>query len=63
MNDRSNNAITRGAHHIGLTVPNLRTTCGFFIDTLGFEQIGDIPDYPAVFLNRRHHHDYALAGR
>ncbi len=42
--------LTQGAHHIGLTVPNLAQSRSFFIDTLGFSQIGDVPDYPAVFL-------------
>lgn len=44
------NVITRGAHHIGLTVPNLSNTRRFFTDLLGFEQVGEVPDYPAVFL-------------
>ena len=44
------NSITRGAHHVGLTVPNLAETRQFFLQTLGFEQVGDVPDYPAVFL-------------
>ena len=43
-------AVTKGAHHIGLTVPNLQETRNFFITTLGFEQVGEVPDYPAVFL-------------
>lgn len=43
-------AITRGAHHIGLTVPDVAQTRSFFVDTLGFAQVGEIPDYPAVFL-------------
>jgi catechol 2,3-dioxygenase-like lactoylglutathione lyase family enzyme len=43
-------AITRGAHHIGLTVPDIAQTRGFFVDTLGFSQVGEVPDYPAVFL-------------
>lgn len=46
----SDTAITRGAHHIGLTVPDLAATRAFFIDTLGFSQLGEVPDYPAVFL-------------
>ncbi len=46
--DRS---ITRGAHHIGLTVPNLEQTRNFFVDTLGYDQVGEVPDYPAVFLS------------
>lgn len=44
------NAVTSGAHHIGLTVPDLAETRAFFVETLGFEQIGEVPDYPAVFL-------------
>ena len=43
-------ALTRGAHHIGLTVPDLSATRRFFLDTLGFEQVGEVPEYPAVFL-------------
>jgi len=42
--------VTQGAHHIGLTVPDLAKTRAFFLDTLGFSQIGEVPDYPAVFL-------------
>lgn len=44
------NALTKGAHHIGLTVPDLAATRAFFLDTLGFAQVGEVPDYPAVFL-------------
>lgn len=47
----STQAITRGAHHIGLTVPDLQATNRFFKDTLGYEQIGEVADYPAVFLS------------
>ncbi len=43
-------AVTQGAHHIGLTVPDLAATRAFFIDTLGFEQVAEKPDYPAVFV-------------
>ena len=43
--------VTQGAHHIGLTVPDLARTQAFFLDTLGFSQVGEIPDYPAVFLS------------
>jgi catechol 2,3-dioxygenase-like lactoylglutathione lyase family enzyme len=41
---------TQGAHHIGLTVPDLRRSRSFFMETLGYEQVGEVPDYPAVFL-------------
>ena len=43
-------AATQGAHHIGLTVPDLPQTRAFFLDTLRFRQVGEVPDYPAVFL-------------
>lgn len=43
--------ITRGAHHIGLTVPDLDRTRRFFTDVLGLNQVGEVPDYPAVFLS------------
>ncbi len=46
----SNAAVTKGAHHIGLTVPNLEETRSFFVETLGFSKIGELPEYPAVFL-------------
>ena len=44
-------ALTQGAHHIGLTVPDLSQTRSFFIDALGFSQVGEVADYPAVFLS------------
>lgn len=44
-------AKTEGVHHIGLTVPDLAETRAFFIETLGFEQVGEKPDYPAVFVS------------
>ncbi len=47
----SSTALTQGAHHIGLTVPNLDKTRRFFIDTLGFAQVGERPEYPAVFVS------------
>lgn len=43
--------VTRGAHHIGLTVPDLAGARAFFVDTLGFDQVGEKPDYPAVFVS------------
>jgi len=45
------NARTRGAHHVGLTVPDLAAARAFFRDALGFQQVGEVPDYPAVFLS------------
>ena len=42
---------TAGVHHVGLTVPNLAEARTFFLDGLGFEQVGEKPDYPAVFVS------------
>lgn len=44
------NAITRGTHHVGLTVPDLAAAQSFFTDALGFSVVGEMPDYPAVFV-------------
>ena len=45
------NALTRGAHHIGLAVPDLDTATGFFCNALGFNVAGERPDYPARFVS------------
>jgi catechol 2,3-dioxygenase-like lactoylglutathione lyase family enzyme len=45
------NARTQGIHHAGLTVPDLAAARGFFEDALGFEKVGEVPDYPAAFLS------------
>ena len=42
---------TRGVHHVGLSVPDLDQTRAFFVDKLGFEEIGSVPSYPAVFVS------------
>ena len=51
MNVSTNAHVTKGAHHVGLTVSNLDAARHFFVDTLRFKQVGEIPDYPAVFLS------------
>lgn len=43
--------LTQGAHHVGLTVPDLDKSRSFFVDTLGYNQVGEVPDYPAAFLS------------
>jgi catechol 2,3-dioxygenase-like lactoylglutathione lyase family enzyme len=50
MSEGTNEYRTKGAHHVGLTVSNLDETRRFFVDTLGYSQVGEIPEYPAVFL-------------
>ena len=44
-------ARTQGAHHVGLTVPDLAAARAFFEGALGFRPVGEKPDYPAVFLS------------
>ena len=45
------NARTQGAHHIGLTVPDLGAARRFFTEALDFESAGEVPDYPAAFVS------------
>ncbi len=42
---------THGIHHAGLTVPDLAAARRFFEHALGFHAVGEVPDYPAVFLS------------
>jgi len=48
MNDAS---LTFGVDHIGLSVPDLARTRDFFIRCLGWQQVGEKPDYPAAFVS------------
>jgi catechol 2,3-dioxygenase-like lactoylglutathione lyase family enzyme len=47
----SETAKTQGAHHIGLTVPDIHATRDFFTDVLGYSVVGERPAYPAVFVS------------
>ncbi len=47
-------AQTQGIHHAGLTVPDLPAARAFFVEALGFDPVGEIPDYPACFLSDGH---------
>jgi catechol 2,3-dioxygenase-like lactoylglutathione lyase family enzyme len=52
MSDRiTTDALTRGVHHIGLTVPDLDQARAFFCDLLGFEEVGGVPAYPSIFVS------------
>ena len=44
-------AVTRGVHHLGLTVPDLAAARRFFLEALDYRQVGEVPNYPAVFLS------------
>ena len=43
--------LTRGVHHIGLTVPDLEQARAFFCDVLGFDEVRGVPAYPAIFVS------------
>jgi len=47
---RSNQVMTKGLNHLGLTVKNLQASANFFIDTLGWRKVGGYPDYPSIFV-------------
>lgn len=43
--------LTRGVHHLGLTVPDLDQARAFFCGVLGFDEVGGVPDYPSIFVS------------
>ena len=45
---------TLGVDHVGLTVGRLHETAEFFTGTLGWEVIGELPSYPAIFVSNGH---------
>jgi catechol 2,3-dioxygenase-like lactoylglutathione lyase family enzyme len=44
-------SLTRGIDHVGLTVRDLNQTRDFFLNCLGWKQVGERPAYPAVFVS------------
>jgi len=42
--------ITKGSHHIGLTVSKLEESASFFVKTLGWNEVRRDPSYPAIFV-------------
>lgn len=45
------NSITKGIHHIGLTVSNLEASAAFFTDILDWSIVGRDESYPAIFVS------------
>ncbi len=43
--------ITKGCHHIGLTVFNLEESASFFIQILGWKEVRRNEEYPAIFVS------------
>lgn len=50
MTQDTKSNVTRGVHHIGLTVPNVNETSAFFVEVLGYKRAGERPEYPAAFV-------------
>lgn len=46
-----NTILTDGFNHLGLTVSDLDSSADFFINTLGWNEVGGDPDYPAKFVS------------
>lgn len=44
-------AMTKGVHHVGLTVPDVEKAATFFQNILGFKRVREVPDYPAIFVS------------
>ena len=44
-------AMTQGAHHIGLAVRDVTEARDFFVEALGFTVAAERPDYPAIFVS------------
>ncbi|MEZ5528717.1 MAG: VOC family protein [Porticoccaceae bacterium] len=43
--------ITKGIHHLGLTVRDIKQTSDFFKKQLNFIEVGGDPSYPSVFIS------------
>lgn len=45
------NPITKGVHHIGLTVSKLAESASFFTSVLGWNEVRRNNEYPAIFVS------------
>jgi catechol 2,3-dioxygenase-like lactoylglutathione lyase family enzyme len=46
-----NTPITKGSHHIGLTVSKLEESAAFFISQLGWKEVRRNEEYPAIYIS------------
>ena len=49
-----NMPVTKGVHHIGLTVSKLEESAMFFTSLLGWKEVKRENDYPAIFVSDGH---------
>ncbi|MDS4031858.1 MAG: VOC family protein [Candidatus Contendobacter sp.] len=43
--------MTKGTHHIGLTVSNLEESANFFVSLLGWKEVRRNDEYPAIYVS------------
>jgi len=43
--------MTKGTHHVGLTVSNLEESAAFFTSLLGWREVRRNEDYPAIYVS------------
>jgi catechol 2,3-dioxygenase-like lactoylglutathione lyase family enzyme len=46
-----NSPVTKGIHHVGLTVSKLEESASFFTSLLGWKEVRRKEDYPAIFVS------------
>lgn len=46
-----NTPITKGTHHIGLTVSRLEESAAFFVSLLGWNEVRRNDEYPAIYVS------------
>lgn len=46
-----NTPITKGSHHIGLTVSRLEESAVFFVSLLGWKEVRRNEEYPAIYVS------------
>ena len=49
--EQMDSSITKGVHHIGLTVSRLEESAAFFTSLLGWKEVRRNEDYPAIFVS------------
>lgn len=51
MTNNITNPVTKGVHHIGLTVSKLEESASFFTSMLGWQEVRRNAEYPAIFVS------------